>query len=456
MKLNVENFGKIKSASVNLDGYSIFVGDNNSGKTYLMQLIYGVFDAVRNMFEIDMIPSFHIPTNENPMEINSDNVQDVLNLINAWLDRKKNKIVKATFNFDIDVGKIWLTCAKKIPSILIKPAVKDESGWGSDEEFSCYDIFIDNKKGGGFAISKDLGPGMTESDQINSLLCGYVFNILVYGDNYYTECLYLPACRSGLNLLYKDVVGAYASKFVSHMSFMDFRDRKSVNPGEKLGLTKPIFDYMLFLQRYKKDLETEHQCKALISFINENILHGGRIDRDEDGEIRYFIEKEKALPLHVSSSMVNEISPIILFLTSIDRIKNIFYDEIETSQHPKTQLQLARLLNRLVNAGFKMVVSTHSDTMAAAISNLVALSFAKDKEKKCKMLGYENDDLLRKDVVHAYQFIKDDEGRSIVTEIEKFNELGMGYDFSLFSEVSNKIFNDAKTIYGEDDVGSKC
>ena len=156
--------------------------------------------------------------------------------------------------------------------------------------------------------------------------------------------------------------------------------------------------------------------------------------------------------MYLASSMVIELTPLVHLFSSVDFFGRIFYDEIETSQHPTTQIQLARLMNRLVNSGVNVIVSTHSDTMAAAISNLVALSFAKDKEKKCKMLGYEDDDLLQKDVVHAYQFIKDENGRSVVTEIQKFNELGMGYDFSLFSEVSNKVFNDAKTIYGEDDA----
>ena len=39
--LGVENFAKIESAKVNIDDYTLFVGQNNSGKTFLMQLIQG-------------------------------------------------------------------------------------------------------------------------------------------------------------------------------------------------------------------------------------------------------------------------------------------------------------------------------------------------------------------------------------------------------------------------------
>lgn len=449
MILNVENFGKIKHASIDVSGYSIFVGDNNSGKSYLMQLIYGVLDAIRNFHEIDMVPSFHIPTDEIPMEVNSENYQDFLSVINIWLEKNKNKIVKATFNFEIGIEKIWLSCEESKHDFLVKPAIKDEFGWGNHKEFLVYDLFIDNKKRGGFGIAKDLGPGMTVEKQMNSILCSYVFNFLMYENNFFTECLYLPACRSGLNLLYKDVVGEFASKYASRMTFMDFRDRKSNNSGKKLGLTKPIFDYMLFLQKYKKDQEKEIQNKDLISFINKNILNGGRIDRDEDGEIRYFIEDGVALPLHVSSSMVNEISPIIHLLTSTDRIKSIIYDEIETSQHPKTQLQLARLLNRLVNSGYKMIVSTHSDTMAAAISNLVTLSFCENSLVKAKELGYEKDDMLKKDCVHAYQF-ENENGKTVVKELEKFVNQGIGYDFTIFNKTNDKLLADYQVIARDD------
>ena len=40
--LGVKNFAKIESAKVNIDNYTLLVGQNNSGKTFLMQLIQGV------------------------------------------------------------------------------------------------------------------------------------------------------------------------------------------------------------------------------------------------------------------------------------------------------------------------------------------------------------------------------------------------------------------------------
>ena len=45
MIVHVRNFGKIESADIDISGFSIFVGENNSGKTYLMQLIYGMISC---------------------------------------------------------------------------------------------------------------------------------------------------------------------------------------------------------------------------------------------------------------------------------------------------------------------------------------------------------------------------------------------------------------------------
>lgn len=444
MILNVENFGKIKHASIDISGYSIFVGDNNSGKSYLMQLIYGVLDAFRAVHQIGEIPAFHLPTEENPLEVNQDNFQQFFDALNSWLDKEKNKIIKSTFNHEISIGKLWLSCEAKCPNITLKPAAKDNSKLALDKDFFNYKIYIDNIEKGGFGILKKLPSYTTEEQEVKNFLCNYLFDILMYERSYGNGLLYLPSCRSGLNLLYKDVVGEYASR----ASFMNIRDEDSLTPSKKLGLTKPFFDYMLFLQKYKKDDDKVSRNKTLISFIDNEILKGGHIDREND-EIRYITENGLNLPLHVSSSMVNEISPIIHVLTSQDRIKNILYDEIETSQHPKTQLQLARLLNRLVNAGYRMIVSTHSDTMAAAISNLVTLSFCENNLEKAKELGYEKEDLLKKDCVHAYQF-ENENGETVVKELEKFVDQGIGYDFTLFNKANERLYADYQVIARDD------
>ena len=45
----IRNFGRIESADISLNNFVVFVGNNNSGKTMVMQLIYGIRKQLENM-----------------------------------------------------------------------------------------------------------------------------------------------------------------------------------------------------------------------------------------------------------------------------------------------------------------------------------------------------------------------------------------------------------------------
>ena len=43
-KLKVAGYGKIESAEIEMAPLTLFVGDNNSGKSYLMSLLWGILN----------------------------------------------------------------------------------------------------------------------------------------------------------------------------------------------------------------------------------------------------------------------------------------------------------------------------------------------------------------------------------------------------------------------------
>ena len=160
-------------------------------------------------------------------------------------------------------------------------------------------------------------------------------------------------------------------------------------------------------------------------------------------------QAEEFMPLYLASSIVNELTPVLMVLSNRTKYSYILYDEIETCLHPFKQKEMARLLNRMCNSGFKMIVSTHSDTMAAKLNNLFLLSFMEDKEKqseKMKKLGLEEKDLLKEQNVRVYQFVNDASGKSNVEELKFRTTPYVGYDFSLFTENSMELYNEAEVI----------
>ena len=48
--IHVENFAKIKSADVTIAPLMCFVGDNNSGKSYLMSVLWGILTLGKDIF----------------------------------------------------------------------------------------------------------------------------------------------------------------------------------------------------------------------------------------------------------------------------------------------------------------------------------------------------------------------------------------------------------------------
>ena len=81
-----------------------------------------------------------------------------------------------------------------------------------------------------------------------------------------------------------------------------------------------------------------------------------------DGEIR----------LTHSSSMVSELAPLVLFLRGvISPGDTLIIEEPEAHLHPAAQTQMAATLARLVRAGVRVLVTTHSDFMLKEIANLM-------------------------------------------------------------------------------------
>lgn len=434
MQIRVENFGKIRSANVNLDGYTIFVGDNNSGKTYLMQLIYGVLDYLKRI---------HFPKNESTNSIESTKI---IPLVNKLLQEKKEEIVQNTFKKQIAIGLLEINAletnfleTKKIFHLkkLSKEEYRNLSGKEStflqeeNEDVNIFSIFEDNELKHSIFAHFNV-PEVILRDE---MLRFAVRRILKMSPLSLEKNIFLPASRSGLMLTRPFV---FANKNEDNLLFP--RDSRQEKKENEFGLTQPVYDFLNFLQTHKPSERKTSQNAPLISFINKNIIHGEMKPITNEYGYKADGAKELLHPSH-TSSMVNEISPIVQILTSVRKFQFIFYDEIETCQHPTTQIQMARLLNRMVNANYKMIVSTHSDTMATAINIAIAIEKLKDSDKKLAELGYEKTDILKNsNVVHAYQFIKNKEG-TVVEEVKRHASMGLNFDFTLFNEANKKLFD---------------
>ena len=112
--------------------------------------------------------------------------------------------------------------------------------------------------------------------------------------------------------------------------------------------------------------------------------------------------------------MVSELAPLVLFLKYLVRPGDLLIlEEPESHLHPAAQLQMARGIARLVNAGVRVLITTHSNDFTAQINNLVRMSDV--NEETWKSLGLEREECLQPDQVSAYGFRIDPDRAAAVT-----------------------------------------
>ena len=432
IQVGVENFGKIQSAKIDISNFAVFVGDNNSGKTYLMQLIYG-------LCQYFVVPEGYVPicsrelldkikSNARYM-VSNDDIELLCEEINHCLNDKKDLLVEKIFQKKVNIEKIYIECEVEEHEMEIMHFFSKTPSNGNEEgiKYESWNVYRYGEPKAFFGV--DLS-GITYERLLNLVLFSFGVG--------YNNRLYLPSSRTGIQLLYKEF---YAQKLDG------FVQRNENRKEDIFGLTLPVYEFMRFLQTYK--MNSDPGGKRIVDFIDDHIIMG-HLSTSDTNNIEY-IPKDNSVrvPIYLASSMINELSPIAMAFSSGKFFDCLLIDEVETSLHPKMQREMARLLCRINNLGTKLIVSTHSDTMAAYINLFVLLAnkHSLSIEKK-KALGIDDEDILSNKEVSFYQF-NDYGDKSMVKELPYSVNLSVGVDFELFNESLERLYNDSKALIGE-------
>ena len=176
----------------------------------------------------------------------------------------------------------------------------------------------------------------------------------------------------------------------------------------------------------------------------------GGIDLESSGGLPYpeivYEPRNGELPtgtftLDHTSSMVSELAPLILFLKYLVTDDDLLIlEEPESHLHPGAQRQMARGIARLVNAGLRVIITTHSDMFVAQINNLLRLSHA--SERWVREHSFQPEDCLRQDQVGAFLFHYDEGiGGSTIDALEVDPETGI--EVEEFLNEIERVYNDA-------------
>jgi len=192
---------------------------------------------------------------------------------------------------------------------------------------------------------------LTERDQffLYDLLSNFL--IKTYRE-FLVDPYYFPAARSGILQSHK----ALASYVVSRSPLAGIEDLPEIP-----RLPGVVADFISKLLTLEKDRRTE--LYNLARFLESQVTKGA-IDI-EAGKLEYpeiYYEPDSGkFPLHRTSSMVSELAPMVLFLKYlIDPEDFLIIEEPESHLHPEAQRKLVTGIVKLIRAGVRVLITTHS------------------------------------------------------------------------------------------------
>jgi predicted ATPase len=180
----------------------------------------------------------------------------------------------------------------------------------------------------------------------------------------------------------------------------------------------PVEDNVEFVRQ----LEEIDKQESELSRIDPSILKsfdaviGGSYKVVKDSELVFQVKGggRPRFTMNEASSCVRALLDVGFYLRCRAKPGDLFIiDEPELNLHPKNQRALARLLARLVGAGVKVLITTHSDYLVKECNTLIMLHQKTQHTEKIRIqYDYDEAELLDPVRVRLYMTGKKKEGRA--------------------------------------------
>lgn len=446
MRYTVRNLGPIKKATIDVKPLTIFVGPNNAGKTWAMNLWASIAGPYNHYALIDELLEDGV-RRERYQELFAF-AQDLVGRGAASIDLVAcaPQLTKAYFGdlcriaperFSEFMGTtreafaraaVSMDLADDIDAILTRIAAEEINlRVGGREDTKSLRIRKRRGEGacGGLmsrATSDDPSDAMVHDVAISALL-GVIHRAVV------RDVTCFPAERS-----------LAFSGFLPTLSPREAAGRPGGEDDSERVLRwtppQPLLSSVLLARAGARPTRRKPRYAALAALLQRQIV-GGRVALDEsNGGPQYVFEiprNKGRLEIAVSSSMVKELAPIAIYLGSqAEEGETLCIDEPEMNLHPEAQARLAEFLGILVNSGLSVMATTHSSYLVDHLANMVSAAKHERPEDVAPMFYLQDSRaFLAPDKVAVYLF----EGGTVRSIMDE-----QGYiDWGTFADVSARI-----------------
>ncbi|MFO7028939.1 hypothetical protein B9T07_02470 [Limnospira fusiformis CCALA 023] len=419
MKLIIKNFGPIKNNIQAIDlskKFLVFVGYNNSGKSYVSQLLWTIFNQrIINDFaqnNLDIIED-NILENTKYFEVNQELIDKIIISYSYFLrdalkrhtfkDLQASKLfdnISLDFEASIDEIKrgglqasftIKASDDNKIDSNYLEIKKENDSLRFQIEEKKIPEDFFD-------FVPRTIVDRYLITGKKNILIKSIILILLQYEH----ETFFLPASRSFLPIFYRYIYKIerkerekIVDKLLTLMETKQDDERITLSAIKDLNIsnrpyTEPINKIIESLYSLNDNLPIIKPEFYLNLVQKLQKIMGGEINlMSQEGiapiEFSFKLDVSNLdLPMYLASSSVNQLTLLYLYLKYWVNEKNNFLimDEPEENLHPENQINLLNILLQFISANDnKVLITTHSPILANAINNYIYLDVLKNEYK---------------------------------------------------------------------------
>lgn len=439
MKLHVQNLGPIKEATIDLSKrFYTFVGYNNSGKTYLANLLWCVFNyhLEESLVAVLIEEGKEIAEGQYELIITQESLDRILNKFALTISEirlpdalniSKEHFVVADLKLKFETSLIDIN----IDLLQKRFLQKDEFHFVVDEDSL-------RVRWGNIQIE---GVEVKEYSTLSLTIWFLILeNLLKITDDFSID--FLPTERITFMSFYKYFFSIEKerreeiSRFIRTKKNFDLQELKEISESlyteSSNNLLKKLYDLDA-----KKEIEN-HNEQLLLAL--EDVM-GGEINlytAKSNGATNFQFKinsKNEFLKLPNASSSVNQLSPLHLYWKYWAGKSDNFLiiDEPEQNLHPENQIKLTELLIQFANKNNnRVLIATHSPLIAEVINNYLVLGQLDDKETAREKLGLAKDAVLTPEDTGIYFFTGD--------SVQEYQISDYGTVFQDFKAAQDKIW----------------
>lgn len=408
MNISLSNIGPISKAEFALDKrFYVFVGYNNSGKTYASYILWSLYANTMNRnshFNSDLsrVPAPETFEARTTIKIPESKILELVNYYNQSFtgelsnlfntSKESSALKKSKILLKDNFLKAWKIAKYKVCFAEINDKSDYDSEYILEKKSNSADLIL--YKSDESILKKEINEDLFKKlglNMITSMLNGFEATVQRLINEIITSCLFklshtpffLPANRIFFPSYFKYIYSTEAKEFQAIRRHI--RNNRSLNPSEvsEYPHTEPVNSLIESISNLPKTKSNDYYKELLIEL--EELISGHITFSQKEGiapvEFKLKLEQGENIDMYLASSSSNQLSLLYLYLRYWTQKSHnlLIIDEPEENLHPKNQIKLTNILLKFANMdNNKVLITTHSPLVAETINNDMYLSFLKE------------------------------------------------------------------------------